>query len=114
MFFRRAVIRVYTVDEAVIAFALIRLVHVESLDFLTSSYEITAGALRGMGYSMLPAILTLAGSCLFRLTWLATVFKKYPSFEMIMNVYPISWIITGTAVITSYLIIRKKKFSAEH
>ena len=113
VFFRRAVIRVYTVDEAVITFALIRLVHVESLEFLTSSYEITAGALRGMGYSMLPAILTLAGSCLFRLTWLATVFKKYPSFETIMNVYPISWIITGTAVIASYLIIRKKKFSVE-
>ena len=113
VFFRRAVMRVYTVDEAVIAFALIRLVHVESLEFLTSSYEITAGALRGMGYSMLPAILTLAGSCFLRLTWLATVFKKFPSFETIMNIYPISWIITGTAVITSYLIIRRKKLRAD-
>lgn len=113
VFFRRAVIRIYTVDEAVIAFALIRLVHVESLEFLTSSYEITAGALRGMGYSMLPAILTLAGSCFLRLTWLATVFKKFPSFETIMNIYPISWIITGTAVITSYLIIRRKKLRTD-
>lgn len=110
VFFRKYVIRVYTVDEAVITFALIRLLHVESMEFLTSSYEITAGALRGMGYSMLPAVLTLAGSCLFRLTWLATVFKKYPSFATIMDVYPISWIITGTAVITSYLVIRRKKF----
>lgn len=112
VFFRKHVIRVYTVDEAVITFALIRLLHVESMEFLTSSYEITAGALRGMGYSMLPAVLTLAGSCLFRLTWLATVFKKYPSFATIMDVYPISWIITGTAVITSYLVIRRKKFRA--
>lgn len=112
VFFRKYVIRVYTVDEAVITFALIRLLHVESMEFLTSSYEITAGALRGMGYSMLPAVLTLAGSCLFRLTWLATVFKKYPSFATIMDVYPISWIITGTAVITSYLVIRRKKFRA--
>ena len=113
VFFRRYFIKVYTVDEAVITFALIRLLHVESMEFLTSSYEITAGALRGMGYSMLPAVLTLAGSCLFRLTWLATVFKKYHSFATIMDVYPISWVITGTAVITSYLIIGRKKLCAD-
>ncbi len=114
VFFRNYFIRIYTIEEPVIYFALIRLIHVETLEFLTSSYEITAGVLRGIGYSMLPSIITLLGSCLLRLVWLATVFKKWTSFETIMDVYPISWILTGTAMITAYLIIQKKKLKKEN
>ncbi|MGN0728409.1 MATE family efflux transporter [Treponema sp.] len=110
VFFRNSLVRLYTTDSDVLPFALTRIVYVESLEFLTSTYEITAGALRGMGCSMLPAVLTLAGSCFIRLVWLATVFKKFPEFTTIMSVYPVSWVITGTAVITAYVIIRKRKF----
>lgn len=110
VFFRRWFVLLYTADPAVIDFALKRIVRVESFEFLTSTYEISAASLRAMGYSMLPSVLTLTGSCLFRLLWLATVFKKFPRFETIMTVYPVSWVITGTMVIFAYLVIRKKEF----
>ena len=59
---------------------------------------------------MTPAVLTVLGSCVFRLIWIYTVFNKFRSFEMLMNVYPVSWIITGIAVLIAYAIVRKKLF----
>ncbi len=111
--FRRHLVLIYTTDPAVIPFALSRMFIVESVEFLTGTYEITAGAMRGMGSSLLPALLTMAGSCLLRIVWLETVFKRFPSFETIMKVYPVSWIITGTAVIIAYLVVRGRKFRSE-
>lgn len=103
-------IRFYTVDETVIEYALIRLLHVELFAFLPVLYEVGSGALRGIGYSLLPAILTLIGSCALRFVWVYTVFANHNSFDMLMNVYPISWVITATMVLGSYFVIRRKLF----
>lgn len=108
--FRHSLIRIYTTDDAAIYYAMIRIVIVESFEFLTGSYEIPAGALRAMGHSLLPTILILFGSCILRIVWLLTVYRLNPTFEMVMVCYPISWMITGPAVITAYAIIRKKMF----
>lgn len=100
---------IYTNDPVAIKYAIIRMKHVTLLECLTGVYEISGGALRGMGHSLLPALLTVIGSCGFRVVWLYTVFKVVPTFTMLMNVYPGTWVITGTMVMTSYLIIRKRK-----
>ena len=101
---------IYTTDKAVLEYASIRMVHVLLFECLASSYEIGGAALRGLGYSMTPAVLTVLGSCVFRLIWIYTVFNKFRSFEMLMNVYPVSWVITGIAVLIAYAIVRKKLF----
>lgn len=85
-----------------------RLVFIESFGAIPCSYEISASALRGMGYSMLPAVLTMIGSCLLRIVWLLTVFKIFPDFRVLMAVYPFSWSVTGVMLIAAYIIIRKK------
>ena len=107
---RGVFIQFYTVEPEVIEYAMIRMSHVLVLEFLTGTYEISGAALRGIGCSMLPSCLTLLGSCGFRLLWIYTVFRNSNNFGMLMSVYPLTWIITGTAVITAYLIVRKKKF----
>ena len=99
---------VYTADPQAIDYAVIRMVHVLLLEFLTGTYEISGGAMRGMGYSLVPALLTVVGCCGFRVAWLYTVFKICPTFSMLMNVYPATWVITGTLVMGAYLIIRKR------
>ncbi|MDO4556667.1 MAG: MATE family efflux transporter [Lachnospiraceae bacterium] len=98
----------YTTDKSVMAYALVRVTHVEIMAFLPVFYEVGAGALRGIGYSMLPAIITLLGSCAFRFVWVYTVFKQIPTFDMLMNVYPVTWIITATAMMGAYFLIQKK------
>lgn len=105
---RNIFLRFYTSDERVLVYGAMRLVFIESFGAIPCSYEISASALRGMGYSMLPAVLTMIGSCLLRIVWLLTVFKIFPDFRVLMAVYPFSWIVTGVMLIVAYIIIRKK------
>jgi len=106
-------IRIYTTTPEVIEYASIRITHILTFEFLTSTYEIGGAALRAIGYSMTPAVFTVLGSCVFRLVWVYTVFRKFNSFEMLMDVYPISWIITGIAVLIAYFYLSKKLFSTK-
>ena len=65
---------------------------------------ITFGAaLRGMGKSLEPAIFTVLGTVVFRLIWMATVFRLVPTFEMLMDVYVASWVFTGGALLIVYM-----------
>ena len=100
----------YTVNATVVSFALVRMHHVMMLEFLTGSYEISGGVLRGLGHSMVPASLTVLGSVCFRILWLYTIFKQHHTFSMLMSVYPVSWILTGTMVLIAYCIITKKEY----
>lgn len=99
---RHQFIQLYTLDEAVIAVAMARMMHVVIVEWLPSTYEISASALRGMGCSALPAVITILGTCGFRLLWLYTVFARFPEFNMLMSVYPVSWILTGAIMLAAY------------
>lgn len=105
---RHTFIQIFTNDPAVIEYAMIRMTHVMLLECLTGTYEISGAAMRGMGYSLLPTVFTILGSCGFRILWLYTVFRVFPTFDWLMNVYPATWVLTGTAMITAYLLIRRK------
>lgn len=102
-------VRVYTVDEAVVMFGITRISHVLAFEFLTGTFDITGSCLRGMGWSMLPAFITVAGTCVFRLAWVWYVFPGSGSFGLLLDVYPASWIATGVVMLTAYFIISRKE-----
>ena len=79
-----------------------------SLEGLTATYEVESAALRGMGKSLEPSIITILGTVVFRMIWLVTIFKMVPTFEMLMNVYVASWIFTGGAILVVYLLHMRK------
>lgn len=93
---------IYTTSSAVAVYGLIRLHHVCSLEGLTATYEVESAALRGMGRSLEPSIVTILGTVVFRLIWLVTVFRLFPTYEMLMNVYVASWIFTGGIIFVIY------------
>lgn len=96
-------------DANVQAYGKIRMEIVLACQFMASSYEISASALRGMGKSMLPTILTVFGTCLLRIVWVYEVCPVWTSFSTIMLVYPVSWVATGTMVsMAFYLTVRKR------
>lgn len=108
--FRGTLIKLFTTDPAVIYYANLRIVRVLSLIFLECTYEVSGSALRGMARSLYPAIVTLCGTCVLRLIWVATVFKSFQTYEALMTVYPVSWAVTGLIMIISYFSVRKKLF----
>ncbi len=102
----------FTSKEEVIRYAVIRMGQILTLNFIANSYEISGSALRGLGYSMTPAMLTIVGICAFRLFWIYRIFNQNKSFELLLNVYPISWVITGVAVLTAYFLISRRQYNA--
>lgn len=107
-FSRSFILSFFTDDPEVLHYACIRLLLVGTLEIGTGLYEISGGCLRGMGHSMTPAILTIIGSCVFRLIYVNTVFVWHRSFVTLFLVYPISWVITGTMVLYAYFSTRKQ------
>lgn len=101
-------VSIYTVSEAVAVYGLIRMHHVCSLEGLTATYEVESAALRGMDKSLEPSIITILGTVVFRLIWLVTVFRMFPTYGMLMNVYVVSWILTGGAIFVVYVLYMRK------
>lgn len=99
---------IYTTEPEAIDYAVRRMMRVQILECLPCLYEIGGSILRGMGYSMLPAIITVFGSCGLRVLWLYTVFRWVPTYEMLMNVYPVTWIITSMMMLLAYWLIARK------
>lgn len=100
----------FSTDPQVMHYGMIRLHCVLMFQFIASSYEISGGALRGLGYSMTPTILTVFGTCVLRLIWVYTINAHYHKFDILMWIYPISWAITGLMVGTAYYVVSRKVF----
>ena len=94
----------FTDSQTVKDFGTIRRRTVLMFQGLACLYEIPGSALRGMGRSMLPTLLTVFGTCVLRIAWVYTVCPVWEGFHALMFVYPVSWIITGIMVMTAYLI----------
>ena len=70
---------------------------------LWSYIEVMTGTLRGMGDTFVPMIITLIGTCLFRVLWMTLLVPVWPTIPGISLVYPVSWLITGTAFTVYFL-----------
>ena len=76
--------------------------------FIAGMMDVLVGALRGMGNSFVPMIVSVLGVCAFRVLWIFTVFAAYRSLTVLYLSYPISWAITGTAHLISYLVTKNR------
>lgn len=101
-------IHIFTSKPRVAEYAAVRMKYLLTLYCMIPLYEIGGAALRGLSYSLTPAVITIFGTCILRLLWIYTVCKKYTSFGALMIVYPISWVITGVTVMAAYLIISRR------
>jgi hypothetical protein len=70
--------------------------------------EIFVGVLRGMGYSVIPMVVTFFGACVLRVVWVFTVFAKFHRLTILYISYPISWIITLLADGLIFVIVYKR------
>lgn len=68
-----------------------------------------AGVLRGLGKSMTSAMISLVGTCVFRVVWIYTAFQYFGTIETIYLSYPISWFLTGAVFWVTVLILLRKK-----
>lgn len=110
-FWKTEILSLYTVNPEVLRYAEVRMIHAVAFLWMCNIYEVSGGCLRGMGYSVLPSVLVLLGCCVFRIVWVYTVFSWEKDFAVLMNVYPVTWTITGTATMIAYYAVRRKLFA---
>lgn len=103
LIFAGPTISLFTSSQTVVSLAVIRVWFVTSPQPFTVLMEITSSAMRGYGYSLPPAIVTLIGVCGQRLIWVYTIFPTHHDFGTLMATYPISWFITTLMLVWLYV-----------
>lgn len=106
--FGYSLLGIYSNNKEVIGYGIERLSVVGATYCLCGMMDTLVGSLRGVGYSILPMIVSLTGVCAFRVIWIFTVFKSvHTQFSLYVS-YPISWIITMLVHALCFMVVRKK------
>lgn len=106
--FGSTLIKLYTADADVAKVALMRMNVVMLFQVINMVLEVFSGAMRGLGYSLVPTLISIFGICGVRVIWVAAVFRARPEFMTLVAVYPLSWCITASAITTAYFIVRRR------
>lgn len=106
---RYPLLALYDTNAEVISAGVVRLTWVLIPYFLCGLMETVVGVLRGLGRSIMPMIVSLLGSCVFRIIWIYTVFEACKEFWVIFVSYPISWAITVATHLICFAVVYKKE-----
>ncbi len=101
-------LKLYSTDTAVINYGILRLSIICTTYCLCGMMDVMVGSLRGMGYSIMPMLVSLTGACLFRVVWVYTIFQQYQSLESLYISYPISWFLTFLVHMICFIIVYRK------
>lgn len=94
---------IFNPDPQVIAWGMVRMKILFTTYALCGFMDVASGGLRGLGYSLLAAVISFVGVCAFRVWWVWFVFPRYRSMENLMLSYPLSWLLA--AMISGGLLI---------
>ena len=109
--FGETLLGIYISDSPeAISYGMIRFLYVTLPYVLLGLLDVSTGALRGYGQSLMPMLISVLGICGIRVLWVCTVFQL-PAFhtpQWLYISYPISWIVTLTAQTILFLRIRNR------
>ncbi|MBE5889978.1 MAG: MATE family efflux transporter [Lachnospiraceae bacterium] len=110
VFFGDPLLHLYTNNPKAISAGLVRLLYICAPYFLCGMMDVMVGSLRGLGYSVMPMIVSLIGACGLRLIWIFTFFQteRFHYIESLYATYPVSWSVTCFAHIICFIIVWHK------
>ncbi len=101
---------IYITDSPeAIAYGMIRMRYIALPYFLCGLMDVSTGALRGMGASFSPMVISVLGVCGLRIGWLATVFQTYHTPQCLYLSYAVSWIVTFLCQMVAFIYIYRKQ-----
>ncbi len=113
--FGRQLLGIYITDSAqAIEYGMIRLTYVCLPYFLCGLMDVTTGALRGMGASLEPMIISVLGVCGIRIGWISTIFQ-IPAFHTPQSLYAsyiFSWTVTFICQLIAFFRVYKRQTQA--
>lgn len=106
----RPLLGIYSNSPEVIDAGMARLSVIATTYAVCGMMDVMVGMLRGLGYSIMPMIVSLLGACGLRILWIATVFQ-IPEFHTTRTIYlsyPMSWAITLSVHLICYVIVWRR------
>ena len=105
--FGTQILQIYTDDAQVIQCGLEILSITTVPYFLCGIMDLFPGALRGMGYSAVPMILSIIGTVGTRILWIFVFFPQYRSLYFLFISYPGSWLATIVMQVICFIVVRR-------
>lgn len=110
--FRYPFLSLFTNDHAVMEAGINRL-SIMALSYSVSAFmDCSIAASRGLGKSILPTVIVIIGSCVFRIIWIYTVFASFKTIQSLYLLYVFSWSVTAVAEIAYFIAIYRKNATA--
>ena len=78
---------------------------------LSGFMDNTIAASRALGKTLIPTIVVILGSCIFRIIWVNTIFAHFRTIPSLYLLYPASWILTATAEIAYFIHVFRQMIS---
>ena len=110
-FFGKPLLSIYITDSAeAIKYGLIRITYIMLPYFLCGLMDVTTGLIRGLGSSVLPMLITVAGVVGIRLGWIYIVFRipQYHTLKSLYLSYAISWTTTFLTELVVFIILMRR------
>lgn len=101
------ILKVYTEDPEVIRCG-VEILSITTVPyFLCGIMDLFPGALRGMGHSGVPMILSIIGTVGTRIVWIFWIFPQHRSLYTLFISYPASWFITIVLQVICFVFVRR-------
>ena len=106
--FGRQFLALFTTESAVIDAGMKRVAVMAFAYCISAFMDCTIAASRGLGKTVVPTIIVVMGSCVFRVIWVYTIFAYFHTVPSLYLLYTFSWILTGTAEIIYFAVSFRK------
>ncbi|MBP3674581.1 MAG: MATE family efflux transporter [Oscillospiraceae bacterium] len=113
--FGEQLLSIYITDSAeAIAYGMIRMTFLCIPYFLCGLMDVSTGALRGMGTSVAPMIISVLGVCGIRIGWICTIFQipQFHTPQCLYFSYTVSWTFTFLVQLAAFLFVYRKQTRA--
>ena len=107
--FGRNFLSLFTKDAEVVEAGLTRLKVMGCSYAFSALMDCTIAASRGLGRSMVPTVIVILGSGVFRVIWVFTVFAHFHTILSLYLLYIFSWTITGIAELCYFIHCYREK-----
>lgn len=98
-------------EKAVIDAGMDRLFVMGLVYCISAFMDCTTAATRALGKTVVPTIIMILGSCVFRIVWIYTVFAVFHTTTALYLLYGVSWMITAIPEIIYFIVIYRRRFA---
>lgn len=108
LYFGEQLLGIYSSDPEVIKYGLERMNIIGKFYFICGIMDVLVGVLRGLGYAVMPMIVSMIGACGLRILWIFTIFQMAPSIFILFLSYPVTWGITAFVHLICLMLIWRR------